>query len=154
LPGRSISKKEICSEDYDSTLIRYANDFTPKAIELNKTLSDGLASFLLKIDTNCLRQQKAYEKFIAIILSKLYYCNLKCCNQSYDLLFMKKGAARILIGEYERMAGYENQHLEMLSSSTIVGFIKKKPELADDVFVKEILVKIENEERRISKGNI
>jgi hypothetical protein len=109
-------KTIVCNQNYDSLLLKYSNDFTPITVDLNKSLSSDLRSFLLSIDTTCLRKQNEYKYFIAFILEKLSLHYLKCCNQQYDLYQMREGAAAIIINEFNRLAGYENKDLEMLNS--------------------------------------
>src|SRR5690606_20881172 len=77
------TKNIVCDQNYDSLLIKYANEFNPTTIDLNSSLSSDLKSFLLSVDTNCLRKQTEYKYFIALILEKLSLYHLKCCNQQY-----------------------------------------------------------------------
>ena len=63
-------KGQICADNLDSSLLRYAEEFHVSSIELNKNFSPALNSFLAHVDTVCLRQQKDYKKFILEILSK------------------------------------------------------------------------------------
>lgn len=159
-PGRKITnltnkkQQEICNENYDSLMLGYAYDFNAKNIRLDKDLSTGLDSFLIHTDTNCLRKQGEYKFFIAIILSKLCYYHLKCCNQGYDLLSMRNGGAKVIIDEFRRMSGYQNQHLDMLNSEFIIHFIEQDPTLKENSLIKDLLNKLNREERRIEKGNI
>jgi len=94
-------------ENYDSMLLVISNEFEPKSINLNNSISSKASSFILNVDANCLRKQSMYDTFIAIILAKLYSNHLKCYNQGYDLLSMKEGAAKVIIVEFEKMAGYD-----------------------------------------------
>ncbi|HLF47310.1 MAG TPA: hypothetical protein VI548_12855, partial [Chitinophagaceae bacterium] len=89
----------ICNQDYDSLLLKYADEFTPTTIDLNSSISSDLKSFLFSIDTNCLRKQTEYKYFIALILGKLSLHHLKCCNQHYDLYQMREGSAAVIINE-------------------------------------------------------
>src|SRR6266498_1295793 len=73
------TKTIVCDQNYDSLLLKYANEFTPTTIDLNSSLSSDLKSFLLSVDTNCLRKQTEYKYFIALILEKLALHHLKCC---------------------------------------------------------------------------
>lgn len=148
--NKEVLKHQICKEDYDSSLLKYAYTFVPTTINLSKSISNQLDSFLLHIDTNCLRQQKEFKVFVAIILMKLYYYHLKCCNQGYDLQSMETNGAKIIIVEFKKIAGYQNQHLEMLNSGTIVDFIKSDLELRGNTHIKELLENIEKEVHRIN----
>src|SRR5215831_20612668 len=86
LKDQSIeAKTPACNQNYDTSLIRYANEFTAKTIDLNSSLSADLKSFLLSVDSNCLKKQTEYKYFITLILEKLALHHLKCCNQHYDL---------------------------------------------------------------------
>src|ERR1043165_7328967 len=67
----SETKAIKCDQNYDSLLLRYANEFTPTSVDLNSSLSSDLQSFLLAVDSNCLREQTEYKYFIALILGKL-----------------------------------------------------------------------------------
>lgn len=126
-PIKNIHEEKTCSIDYNSQLDTYSKTFEPKSIDLNQSISKPLDSFLLHVDTNCLRQQKQYQNFITTILAKLYYHHLKCCNQGYDLQSMAKGGAKIIIDDFERIAGYRERRLEMLNSGTVVDYIEQHP---------------------------
>jgi len=142
-----------CRENYDSMLLIISNEFKPDSIDLNKSLSEKASSFLLNVDTNCLRKQSMYDTFIAIILAKLYYHHLQCCNQGYDLLSMKEGAAKVIIDEFERLAGYDKKPtLEFLNSSKIVEYISPKSDLQKNSQIQSLLNKINKEQKRIQKG--
>lgn len=142
-----------CNNDYDSLLVKYSNSFKATEIDLNKCLSEQEQSFILKVDTNCLEGQKEYKKFIAIILAKLYSHHLQCCNQGYDLLSMKEGAASIIISGFEKLAGYKGRNLEMLNSGTIVDYIDKEPSFKNNKTVQVLREDIRKEVQRIEKGN-
>lgn len=154
LANDTVKQQIICNEDYDSSLLKYAYNFEPSTMNLSKSLSTQLDTFLLHIDTNCLRQQKEYRLFVTIILAKLYYHHLQCCNQGYDLQSMETGGAKVIIEEFKNMAGYKNQRLEMLNSGVIVDFIKSDQTLKDNSILKELLQKIDRETQRINKGNL
>ena len=143
-----------CNINYDSLLIRYGNDFEAEKIDLNKCLSQEVRSFILKADTNCLEKQKEYKNFITVILAKLYIHHLQCCNQGYDLLSMKEGAASIVINAFEKLAGYNGQNLEMLNSGIIVDYIDKEPSFKINKIVQLLRKNIEKEVIRIAKGNL
>lgn len=151
---KETSKDKICTTDYDSVLDKYSQSFEPSTIDLSKSLSPTLNLFLLNVDTNCLRKEKKYEVFITIILAKLNYYHLKCCNQGYDLQSMEQGGAKVIINEFKNIAGYKSQRLEMLNSSTVVDFIEHHQALKDNTTLKDILKKIDEEASRIDKGNL
>lgn len=144
----------ICNGEYYSSLLKYAYTFEPSTINLSKSLSPQLDAFLLNIDTNCLRQQKEYRVFTTIILAKLYYNHLKCCNQGYDLQSMETGGAKVIIEEFKKIAGYQNQQLEMLNSGVILDFLKSDQTLKENTVLKDLIDKIEKEAQRINKGNL
>src|SRR5688572_12785321 len=75
--------------NYDSLLLKYSNTFKATEIGLDKCLSEEMSSFILNNDTSFLERRKECKNFITIILAKLYYHHLQCCNQGYDLLSMK-----------------------------------------------------------------
>jgi hypothetical protein len=141
-----------CNENYDTLLTRYGNTFDATTMNLSKSLNPDLNLFLLKVDTNCLRSQKEYEKFISLILAKLFLHHLKCCNQSYDLQSMEQDGGKMIVNEFKRMAGYQNQNMEMLSSATVVLFIQKNPDLKEAKEISSLLKMIEKEKARIKKG--
>lgn len=155
LESQTIADTTIkpCINDYDSLLIKYSNSFKATEIDLNKCLSEQAQSFFLKVDTNCLVEQKEYRNFIAIILAKLYIGHLQCCNQGYDLLSMKEGAANIIISAFEKLAGYKGENLEMLNSGTIVDYIDKESLFMNNKTVQLLRKEIKKEEQRIEKGN-
>lgn len=144
----------ISNKVNDSLLLNFAITFTASTINLNKSLSFHLDSFLLNIDTNHLRQQKEFRVFVSIILAKLYLYHLNCCNQGYDLQSMETGGAKVIIEEFKRMAGYSNKGLEMLNSGVIVDFIKSDQTLNDNLELKELLKKIEIKTHLINDGNL
>lgn len=150
----SVNETEtvVCDQNYDSLLLKYANEFTPKTIDLNSSLSSDLESFLLSVDTNCLRKQTEYKYFIALILEKLSLHHLKCCNQHYDLYQMREGAAAVIINEFNKLAGYEGQRLEMLNSGLIKGYIESDPILSANPIIANVMNAIKKEETRIEKG--
>lgn len=130
-----MTKDTMCNEHYDSTLKELANNFNPTSISLDRSISGKLDSFLLAADTNCLRKQNEYKLFIATILAKQFYYHVSVGHQGYDLQSMEKGAAKIIVEDFKKMAGYQSPQLEMLNSAVIMDFIKKdehlKKELAD-----------------------
>ncbi len=150
----SASKLKVCNNDYDSLLLKYANDFKASTIDLDESLSPQLDSFLLYADTNCLRKQKEYKTFISIILAKLCLHHLQCCNQGYDLLSMETQGAKVIVVDFRNMSGYQNKHLDMLNSEFIIDFIESDKKLKENAGIKSILTKINKEVDRIEKGNI
>jgi len=151
--NQKVNTQFDCKENYDSMLMVISKEFEPTSIELNKSLSSNANSFLLNVDTNCLRRQSEYVVFITIILSKLYLHHLKCCNQGYDLLSMKDGAGGVIINEFENLVGYDkNANLEFLNSFKIVDYIKSRPDLLKNPELRSLLKKIDKEEKRIEKG--
>lgn len=148
----SVNQTKICDQNYDSLLLKYANEFTPTTIDLNGSLSSDLKSFLLSIDTNCLRKQTEYKYFIALILEKLALHHLKCCNQHYDLYQMREGPAAIIINEFNRLAGYEGKRLEMLNSGLIMDYIKSDTLLSTNQAIINVMNAYESESKRIEKG--
>ncbi len=149
----TIVKQEACNNDYDSLLIKYAIDFKATNLELDKCLSPQLDSFLLHVDTNCLRKQKEYKTFIAIILAKLSIHHLQCCNQGYDLFSMENRGAKIIVDEFRRMSGYQNIHLEMLNSGFIFDFIESDKTLKENPAIKLLIKKHDKEADRIDAGH-
>lgn len=145
-------KQIICDQDYDSLLLKYADEFTPTTIDLNSSVSSNLKSFLLAVDTNCLRKQREYKYFIALILGKLALHHLKCCNQHYDLYQMREGAAAVIINEFNKLAGYEGQRLEMLNSGLIKDYIESDTMLSANPIIINVMNTIKKEEIRIEKG--
>jgi hypothetical protein len=143
-----------CNQNHDTALLKYANEFNPTEINLQKNISKELDSFLLNAYTVCLRKQTKYEFFIAAILANLYYYHLSCCNQGYNLLSMKAGSAGIIINEFENLAGYKSQNLEMLNSEIIVDYLELHPQLRETPLLKLLLEKIKKEATRIDKGTI
>jgi hypothetical protein len=142
----------VCDQNYDSILLKYANEFNPKTVDLNNSLSSDLKSFLLSVDTNCLRKQTEYKYFIAFILEKLALHHLKCCNQYYDLYQMKEGAATVIIDEFDNLAGYKEQRLEMLNSGLITDYIESDTMLSANPAIRKVMKAIKAEEHRIEKG--
>lgn len=146
------TKNIICEQNYDSLLLKYSNDFAPKTIDLNSSLSSDLKSFLLSVDTNCLRKQTEYKYFIALILAKLALHHLKCCNQHYDLYQMREGAAAVIINEFNKLAGYEGKRLEMLNSGLITDYLENDTMLSANPAITNVMNAIKSEGRRIKKG--
>jgi len=148
------SGKQLCTDNYDSLLVKYANEFHASNIELNKSFSQQLDSFLTHVDTLCLRQQKEYKIFVVEILCKLCLYHLKCCNQGYDLLSMRTGAAKTLINEFIGIAGLKGHYLEMLNSEYVLDVIKNDKSLEKNEMIQNLSNKIKKEQERIKKGNI
>lgn len=145
-------KRIICNQNYDSLLLKYANEFTATTIDLNSSLSSDLKSFLLKVDTNCLRKQSEYKYFITLILAKLALHHLKCCNQGYDLYQMREGSAAIIINEFDKMSGSVNEHLEMYESGFVMDYISSDKTLSTNSIIKKVLRQFKAEGARIDKG--
>ncbi len=141
-----------CDQNYDSILSIYIKTYHPVTLDLNKSISDKLKSFLLNTDTNCLRRAKNYKLFIATIISKQALYELKCCNQNYDLLQMDGDAAKFIVNDYIKMAGYGGQQLEMLNSGTVDSFILNDATLKQNIELKQTLGKIEKEGKRIERN--
>ncbi|MEI9811066.1 MAG: hypothetical protein WDO16_26035 [Bacteroidota bacterium] len=146
------TKSIVCDQNYDSLLLKYADEFTPTTIDLNSSLSSDLKSFLLSVDTNCLRKQTEYRYFIALILEKLALYHLKCCNQHYDLYQMREGAAAVIINEFNKLAGNEGKRLEMLNSGLITDYINSDKTLSTNPAIINVMKAIESESKRIGKG--
>jgi hypothetical protein len=147
-----VENNKDCDRNYDTLLLKYASEFTPSTIALNESLSPDLKSFLLSVETNCLRKQKEYKYFIALILGKLALHHLKCCNQHYDLYQMREGAATVIINEFEKLAGYEGKRLEMLNSAHITDYIKSDKILSANPDVANVMDTIKSESKRIERG--
>lgn len=128
--GRNKVKSHICEENYDSLLVRYANEFSATTVDLNGSLSSDLKVFLNSVDTGCLKKQTEYRYFIALILAKLALHHLQCCNQHYDLYQMNEGPASIIINGFNGLAAYESNNLEMLNSGLIIDYIKSDSSLS------------------------
>ncbi len=150
--GENKSKSIICDHNYDSLLFKYAHEFNATTIDLNSSLSSDLKSFLFSVDTTCLRKQNEYRYFIGLILGKLAYHHLKCCNQHYDLYQMREGAAAVIINEFNKLAGYEGKRFEMLNSGLIVDYIKSDTMLSTSPAIINVTKAYESERKRIKKG--
>ncbi len=145
-------KSIVCDQNYDSLLLKYANEFAPTTVDLNSSLSLALQSFLLSVDTKCLRKQTEYKYFISFILEKLALYHLKCCNQHYDLYQMREGAAAVIINEFNTLAGYEKERLEILNSGLITDYIKSDKILSTNPAIISVMNAINLESKRIEKG--
>ncbi len=137
---QKIYTTDSCA-NYDNLLIKYADSFEAKAVCLDESISAELRNFINKIDTNCLRKQTEYKFFIAAILAKLYVYHIDCCEVGSDLLGMKKGAASIIISEFQILAGYNVRGLEFLESGNIVSYIKHDPELRENKILEKLIKK-------------
>jgi len=142
---------DSCKENYDTLLCRYADNYSPNNIDLGKTLDHSLDSFPLHVDTICLRSQKEYEYFITEILAKLFYYHILNGHQSYDLLSMDEGGAKVIIHEFKKMAGYGTIHMEMLSSGVVVDFIQQNKVLRTNPRLGKLLKQIKIEADLIDK---
>lgn len=140
-----------CTADYDSALIRYAVKYQPDTIEFNNSFSQELDSFLLKIDTNCLRNQPSYEFFVSALIAKHLLFELKCCNQDYDLQGMKDGPGAVIVREYKRIA-FQNKPQEMLNAGSVIPYIEKNEKLKGNFLIHKILVQIKKQDQRIESG--
>lgn len=152
-PGDTVTIIKIdCNENYDSLLLEYAKDFRADEIGLDKNLTEEVSAFILRTGTLCLEKQKEYNTFVVTVLAKLYLHHLQCCNQGYDLLSMRSGAASVIIDGFRKLAGYKDRNLEMLNSGTVVDFIDKEPAIKANNEIQEIRRNIEKEAKRIEKG--
>ena len=140
--------------NYDSTLLQFANTFDPKKVNLSKAISPKLDTFLLSLDTTCLRKQSNYEIFISVILLKLYLSHLRCCNQEFDLASMKKSGPSIIINEYQKLSGTAGKHVEFLNSRFIEDYVLKDETLKNNVLIRPLLNDISKEHQRINKGDL
>lgn len=123
---------------YDSLLSEYAETFKALTVNLEESISAELRNFINTVDTNCLRKQKQCKYFVATILAKLYAYHIEYGEVGYDLLAMKTGAAKIIIKEFQILAGY-NKRLEFLNSGNIVSFIKQDPELRTNKALQKLI---------------
>jgi hypothetical protein len=144
-----IPNDHVCNTNFDTTLVRLAKSFQPRDLHITESMSNELNQFMLHVDTTCLRKQKMYQFFIVTIWAKIALYQLKCCNQHYEMRPEKNGA-KIILEEFERMAGFQNKHVEFLSSAEAESFIKRTPELYDNPYLRSIMVKIQKESARIS----
>ena len=126
--------------NYDSLLSEYAENFKASTVNLDESISAELRNFINTIDTNCLRQQKQYKFFIAAIPAKLYVYHIEYGEVGYDLLGMKTGAAKIIIKEFQILAGY-NKRLEFLNSGNIVSYVKHDPDLRENKTLQKLIKK-------------
>ena len=141
-----------CNENFDSVLLKISQDFKPRDIDLSRSLSAKTSEFILNVDTICLRKQRVYQVFVGEILAKLYLYHLQCCNQGYDLLSMRQGAAAIIINEFMKLAGYNARNPEFLNSFKIVDCINSSTDLLQNPRIQPLLIQIKNEQQRIEKG--
>jgi hypothetical protein len=132
----------------DRLLLKYANEFKPNSIELDKSFSNNFKQFIETIDTNCLRRQKEYKPFITIILAKLYAYHEKCCNQGYDIDGMKEGGAKLIVNEFERMIGLADERIEFLNSFRVIDYIVNDDMLKQNKTLQKILKKVKYKGRR------
>lgn len=132
----------------DRLLLKYANEFKPISIELDKSISNNFRQFIETIDTNCLRHQKEYKPFITIILAKLYAYHEKCCGQGYDIDGMKEGGAKLIVNEFERMIGLANERIEFLNSFRVIDYIVNDETLKQNKTLQKILNEVKYKGRR------
>ena len=85
-------------------------------------------------------------------MAKLYLHHLRCCNQGYDVLHMKEAGAIVIVNEYQKLLGYSNMRLEMLNSGLVEDYIKSDIVLESNRALKDLLLQIEAEQKRIEKG--
>jgi hypothetical protein len=95
---------------------------------------------MLRADTSCLRQ-KSCSFFINTIWAKVVLTQLKCCNQHYEMRQGKDGA-KVILEEFEDMAGFQNKEIEFLSSYEVESYIERTPELYNNPYLHSIMVKI------------
>jgi len=143
----------VCNTNFDTTLLRLAKSFQPSSSDVTHSMSDELNLFMLHVDTTCLRKQEMYSFFINAILAKVVLYQLKCCNQHYEMRHEKDGA-KVIVNEFEKMAGFRNKQVEFLSSNEVESYIYKTPDLNSNPYLKSIMTKIKKEESRIASGNI
>ena len=143
----------VCNTNFDTTLVRLVKSFQPKDIHITQSMSNELNQFMINVDATCLREQKMYQFFVNTIFAKVVLYQLKCCNQYYEMRHEKEGA-KVILDEFEKMAGFQNKQLEFLSSSEVESFIYRTPDLNDNPYLHSIMVKIKKEKSRIASGNM
>lgn len=155
-----IKQVEIENVECDKlldTLTNYARKFKPTELRLDKSITKDskLNAMLSRIDMACLKNSENKSKYIvAIILLKQYAYHLKCCNQSYDLLTMADGNAKILVDYFLILTKQNKSSLELLSSHKVVELAYKDEYLCAISSINEVLVEIVKQEKRIVKKGV
>jgi hypothetical protein len=134
----------ICNEQNSDSLADFVKTFKASSIDLSNSISRELASFLQRVDSNCLRRDTMYRVFITGILAKLYLYHLDCCSQAYDLQSMESPPAKVIVNEYRRLLGYlPGQGIEFLNSGKVEDYILNDSILSKNSILKPILKQIE-----------
>jgi hypothetical protein len=133
----------------DATVNNYLKSFNPSQLDLRDCMSDSMNSFLLSIDSNCLRSIPNYKRFVCGVLIKLYYYHMDCCHQSYDLFSMKVEGAKVLINEFQRIINVRQEDRDMLNSGIVFYFVQTDSILKKDAFLDHWVKKIKKNKNYI-----
>jgi hypothetical protein len=112
--------------------VRYAKEFRPSRIGLDKCPLDSFTTFFSRVDIDCLRSLPHYKYGVLLVMLKLYDYHISKAHQGYDLYSMKNGTSKTLIDEFELIGGYNKGSYDMLNSGTVLDVIDKDKQLAAD----------------------
>ena len=128
---QELAIKNGCNKNYYTEILKNRiEDFKPTQLNLDSSIINNkeLKIFLDTVNIECLEEQRLYKEFITTILIKEYYFQLNNYNQSYDLLQMKNGNAKVIINGFMKLSGVD-KNIEMLSSGYIMEYLKNNPEI-------------------------
>lgn len=133
------SNENTCDSTFINKKLKYlALNFNAKSIDINKSISEELQSFLLTSNLKCIETNENYRFFICYILLKQCYWHKKQYHLSYNLRNMKTGSGKYIISEYEKIS-HDND--EFLSSYSVLNFVKTDSVLLSNKDIKALFDK-------------
>ena len=135
-----VSNKDTCDVAfYDKNLKDLAMNFNAQTIDINKSFSDELKSFLSTSKVECIQSNDNYRFFICYILLKQCYLHKQEYHLSYNFRSMKTtGAGKFIISEYEKIS---QDHDEFLSSYSVLNYVKTDTVLLGNKDLKNLFEK-------------
>ena len=121
---------QLGTTQIDSILLDFAkNKFIVNKEQLNECISKEFDSFIIQLGENQLHNQPQVSKFISIIILKMYYYHLKCCNRGLDISVGTKKSSQIIINEYAKLLKKDKL---AINSASIQDYINSQSGLKND----------------------
>jgi hypothetical protein len=140
-------------EKFQTAVGYYDPSKKPVQVDLSKNLGDTLSFYIEMLWKNqsLLKDTSKIIKNVDIILLKLYLGHLKCCDQSYDVLSMRTGAAKDILDYFFKFykIDFTKNHEGMTSGISYI-ILRKYPEKDDTIT--NLMKSISKQEQLIDNG--
>ena len=155
--AQSIEKQDKSS--ITNRLQKFAEDYTPRNThnvgpDKVPKITDKIRAIIYTRDSSTILEN---EKYITLILLKLYRSHLECCNQSYELREINKldSLDTPIIYAFLRYTNLYDlrKPIKFIPSSISYEWIKRKPILLDYEPIKNETVRIEELQNKIERGD-